>query len=131
MWFPHDLIAQLPERAATYAFGTFEAFHDAADPLFSLDALAGVVTFPSFHTAMGLIVLAMCRKTPLLLIPAAAGFALMICSALPLGGHYVIDLAAGAVVWAGWFRLSRLLERDPRPSFSLWPSASRIPSASS
>jgi membrane-associated phospholipid phosphatase len=129
VWFPSDLVARLPERAATYAFGTFETFHNTSDPLFSLDVLAGVVTFPSFHVAMGLIILAICRKLPLLLLPAGAGFALMICSTLPLGGHYVVDLVAGALLWLCWFGLSRLLERNLK-----WPlkaNAIRIPSASS
>jgi membrane-associated phospholipid phosphatase len=131
VWFPKELVARLPERSATYAFGTFEAFRNSADPLFSLDVLAGVVTFPSFHVAMGLIILAMCRKLPLLLIPAGHGFMLMICSTLPIGGHYVIDLVAGALLWACWFSLSRLLERDPHLKMARAAIVTRSRSASS
>lgn len=113
VWFSDELIARLPNGAARYAFEIFDTFHDSPRPLFHLHVLNGVVTFPSFHTVMGLIVLAMCRKQPLLFAAAAAWFFLMIASTLPLGGHYFVDLLGGFAVWTAWFATSRYIERQP------------------
>jgi membrane-associated phospholipid phosphatase len=116
VWFSDALVSRLPERAARYAFPTFDRFHGSTERLFRLDMLQGVVTFPSFHTIMGLILLAVCRGSMLLVIPAAAWFLLMMGATVPLGGHYVVDLVGGAVTWAAWFYLSvRIAARPQRP----------------
>jgi membrane-associated phospholipid phosphatase len=62
-----------------------------------VDRLPGLVTFPSFHTAAGvLLVLATWRS--LLFLPAT-GYALLMISSTPVyGGHYFVDLIAGTLV---------------------------------
>ena len=71
--------------------------------------LEGVVTFPSFHAITALLIAHAWRG-----LPGATLFkiwaALVIVSAVPIGGHYVIDLVVGAALWgvfaaiANWLR---------------------------
>lgn len=63
------------------------------DPL----RLQGLVTFPSFHTAGGIVIAAALWRTRWFW-PVAAYTALMIASTPIYGAHYVIDLIAGAAV---------------------------------
>lgn len=73
---------------------------------FSLDLsdLPGLVTFPSFHTAAGVILIASFWRTALFPLIFAYS-AIMIASTPVLGGHYFVDLIGGAaiaalVIWA-------------------------------
>ena len=59
----------------------------------------GLVAFPSFHTVMSLLVVFYSRKTALFW-PVAVLNVLMIPAILGQGAHYVIDVVAGAVVFA-------------------------------
>jgi membrane-associated phospholipid phosphatase len=91
-------------------FQHFQDFHDGSTAVLGLGSLGSCVTFPSFHTIMGLIVAAMWRKRILVFAPACAWLALMLFSTLPFGGHYVVDLIGGAAVWGFWFALSLRLQ---------------------
>ncbi|MCO5106593.1 MAG: phosphatase PAP2 family protein [Burkholderiaceae bacterium] len=59
--------------------------------------LPGLVTFPSFHTAAG-IVLAWSFRGSVLFWPAAGYSAAMIGSTPVFGAHYYVDLVAGAAI---------------------------------
>ena len=59
--------------------------------------LPGLVTFPSFHTAAGVLLAIAYWRTPAFLPVAAYSF-VMICSTPVFGGHYFIDILAGALV---------------------------------
>jgi membrane-associated phospholipid phosphatase len=59
--------------------------------------LPGLVTFPSFHTASGIILCVACWRT-IMFIPSTVYSSLMIASAPIFGGHYIVDLIAGALV---------------------------------
>jgi membrane-associated phospholipid phosphatase len=61
--------------------------------------LAGVATFPSFHTALALMTAAAWRNVPRIRVAMFAWQGLVIISTIPIGGHYVIDLIAGAACW--------------------------------
>ncbi|UVC16913.1 phosphatase PAP2 family protein [Mesorhizobium onobrychidis] len=58
----------------------------------------GLVTFPSYHTALGIIVVYALRDYRWLMWPIAVLNALMIIATLPEGGHHLIDVLAGAMV---------------------------------
>jgi membrane-associated phospholipid phosphatase len=113
VWAPPELMTALPDGWACYFWPSFDEFYRSAHPVLRLDALSGVISFPSFHTVMGLITLAMWRKRPAMLALASAWFLPMLASTVPVGGHYVVDVLAGAAVWAIWFTLSRAIERAP------------------
>jgi hypothetical protein len=60
-------------------------------------SMPGLLTFPSFHTAVGIIISASYRHTPLFW-PATVYAAVMISATPVFGGHYFIDLPAGAAI---------------------------------
>ncbi len=111
VWAPQALLDTLPAQAMRTFWPHFDEFYFGADPVLRLQAVDGVISFPSFHSVVGLLVLAMWRKRILTLIPAAAWLIVMLLATLPGGGHYVVDLLAGFAVWAAWFALSCRIER--------------------
>jgi membrane-associated phospholipid phosphatase len=80
-------------------------------PTLLLSDLPGLTTFPSFHTAMGLIVIWCARGSRLLFAPMLALNALMIASTPVFGSHYFIDILAGAALAAAAVLLLRRLDR--------------------
>jgi membrane-associated phospholipid phosphatase len=95
----------LPLGAGSYSAAEFKAFYWGTDLHVSRDDLAGIVVFPSFHTVMALIILqgfAASRMRWLALIVCS----LTIVSTVPMGGHYVVDLIGGFLVWLASFLLA-------------------------
>lgn len=117
-WLSADVLSQLPGGAARYFWPSFDQFYGGADAVLTLSAIDGVVSFPSFHTVMGLITVTLWRKSPVGFGLALAWFLQMMIGTIPLGGHYVADLIGGALIWAGWFaasqRVTALEGRPPR-----------------
>ena len=58
----------------------------------------GLVTFPSFHTSLAIITTYAVRGIKVVATPVAILNGIVIISTLPEGGHYLIDLIAGAVI---------------------------------
>jgi membrane-associated phospholipid phosphatase len=76
----------------------FHGVRDGSIRLLQPGHLTGVVTFPSFHAAAAILfgwAAAQLRRARLFFLPWNV---LMFASALLVGGHYLVDLAAGAVV---------------------------------
>ena len=89
----------------------FDEFYVGTAPVLRLRGIDGVISFPSFHTIVGLIVVCMWREKyrhlwagDRVVLLNAAGHPLM------NGGHYIVDLISGFVVWLIWFWLSRRFE---------------------
>ena len=112
VWASQDLFERLPDHAMRTFWPHFDEFYFGADPVLRLQVVDGVISFPSFHSVVGFLVLAMWRKRPLMLIPAVTWLSFMLLATLPGGGHYVVDLLAGFAVWAAWFALSRRIEQQ-------------------
>jgi membrane-associated phospholipid phosphatase len=91
--------AQLPPGSGVYHLDVLHALrsttHLHIDPL----DLHGLVTFPSFHTGMALMTAAAWRDDRYLRWPMFGWNGLVIVSTVPVGGHYLIDLVAGAFTW--------------------------------
>lgn len=115
MWAPQELLDRLPPVAMRSFWPHFDEFYFGADPVLRLQAIDGVISYPSFHCVVGFLVLAMWRENLWTLLAAGTWLAFMLLATLPGGGHYLIDLIAGFVVWAAWFALSRRIERGFRP----------------
>jgi hypothetical protein len=92
-------VAQLPGGAGRYAVKSFMDFRYAAEPLLSLGQASGVITFPSFHTVCALLIAQAWHGVRIVGAATKLLTAIIIFSCVPMGGHYVIDLAAGAAVW--------------------------------
>jgi hypothetical protein len=87
------------------------------DLTFSLAHLTGVVCFPSFHTAMAIIYTRALRGTGAVGWSVAAANAVMLLSIPFIGGHYLIDMIAGAgVVAVSVLIVSRFVKADGAPS---------------
>ncbi|MBZ7923452.1 phosphatase PAP2 family protein [Ensifer adhaerens] len=58
----------------------------------------GLVTFPSYHTAVGIMIIYSLRSLRWVAAPIAVLNAVMIVGTLPEGGHHLSDVVAGAIV---------------------------------
>lgn len=79
-------------------FPLFDAYAAGQVHTLVLDNLPGMTTFPSFHTAMGIILIYGSRTRPLMLSAAITYSALMIAGTPVFGCHYIIDVVAGATL---------------------------------
>jgi membrane-associated phospholipid phosphatase len=76
----------------------FEALRSGAMRAIDPAVIEGLVTFPSFHTALATITAWALWNTRWLALPALALNALVIVSTVPVGGHYFIDVFAGLAI---------------------------------
>lgn len=95
-----------------YHLQTLIALRTDPQHMLSLASLPGLTTFPSFHTATGVIAIWCARGRPMLFVPVLAVNATMIASTPVFGSHYLVDVLAGSCVVAmlilasRWHRLS-------------------------
>ena len=78
-----------------------------------LHMLEGVVSFPSFHTILGVIPIYALRDRRALMMAALAVNGTMIVSTMPVGGHHLIDVVAGAAVSLGAILVTRRYSTSP------------------
>lgn len=95
---PNSVMRAFPSGAGVYFLNTFHRFHSGAANSVALDDLNGVVTFPSFHAAMAVMVAWGLRRVPYVRVCAVLFALLIFPASLLRGGHYVIDLVGGATV---------------------------------
>lgn len=88
----------LPYGAGTYSVAEFAHFYSGSESLVRREDMNGIVCFPSFHTVMALAILQGFANSRLKWV-ALPWSALTIVSTVPMGGHYVIDLGGGVLVW--------------------------------
>ncbi|MBZ9992134.1 phosphatase PAP2 family protein [Mesorhizobium sp. BH1-1-5] len=79
--------------------------------------LVGLISFPSFHTSLGILIVFAVRRT-FLFWPAVLVNAAMIAATIPEGGHHFMDLIGGAVVAVISIGLIRWVGKKPTPSES-------------
>jgi membrane-associated phospholipid phosphatase len=95
---PRALFSHFSAEAGTWHVRLFEALRTQASPVFDLDEVRGLVQFPSFHTALAIITAYSIRSLPYAALPTALLNCIVIISTVPEGGHYLIDVIAGALV---------------------------------
>jgi membrane-associated phospholipid phosphatase len=78
----------------------FEALRAGTFKTLQLRELEGLITFPSFHVAGGLMVTWAFRRYRRMFLALAVLNALMIASTVLLGPHYAVDILASLVVFA-------------------------------
>ena len=64
----------------------------------NLARMEGLVTFPSFHTALALALAVSLRGVRYVFAPMAIYAAAVVISTVPIGGHYFIDTIGGALI---------------------------------
>jgi membrane-associated phospholipid phosphatase len=99
-WFrpSPDCFSNLSSEAGMWHHKVLVALRSGQRFTYLQSHVSGLVTFPSFHTVLGVITTYSVRRIrgvfPVLLVVNA----IMIVSTVPEGGHYVVDVVAGAVV---------------------------------
>jgi membrane-associated phospholipid phosphatase len=89
----------------------------------SLSRMEGLITFPSFHTTLAVLFVAALREHRVVLVIGAIVNGLMLLSIPSEGGHYLVDVLAGALVaavaiWAAARIEQRLSTTVPRAALS-------------
>ena len=74
---------------------------------FDVASLEGIVTFPSFHTSLAIMLIYAFRRTGFIGIAVAGINLLMLPAIPPIGCHYLVDMLAGAAVALGSIMLVR------------------------
>jgi membrane-associated phospholipid phosphatase len=102
---PH---AMFPDILQAPAWRFMEAMGPARDGSLRIleeSSLEGLINFPSFHAAAAVIYAWALWQVPYVRYPALVLNVLMFISSVPCGGHYIVDVIAGAAiaVSAIWF----------------------------
>jgi hypothetical protein len=100
------------------SIGDFARLRDGQLHDIDLRQLQGIISFPSFHTALGIIFPYVVRKRRYVLVPVALLNAMMIVAVPTEGGHYLVDVIAGAAVAAAAIWAAAAIEallNAPRP----------------
>jgi len=133
---PADAFASFTPRAGVWHFDELVKLRSGEPFVFSSTKSQGLVTFPSYHTALGIVITYALRGMPLLFPLIAVTNALMIVATLPEGGHYLVDVLAGAMIGVVSVMLVRFTVTMHYPSSvparlgrGLWPRGSRAPAA--
>ncbi|HEX8573936.1 MAG TPA: phosphatase PAP2 family protein [Allosphingosinicella sp.] len=106
-----ELFRTVPANLGAYHVDILDRLRTAAAPVLDLRHLPGLTTFPSFHTAMGVVVVWCSRGSRILFAPMLALNALMIASTPAFGSHYFVDILAGAALAAAAVLLLGRIER--------------------
>ena len=75
------------------------------------EKVEGIITFPSFHAALGVLFPYALRQIKWAFWPAMLVNGTMILSTPVVGGHYLVDVIAGVVVAAASILLLRSIRR--------------------
>jgi len=102
----------LPAGAGVYHLSAFDHLHAGTDPRFGIDDMSGLVTFPSFHTVLGLLIAQALAGTRFHLLGIVTSAAVIV-STIPIGGHYVTDILAGTLIWLVAAVIALRADRSP------------------
>ena len=94
----------------------FLDLRDNAMPVLDCRKIVGIVVCPSFHTALGVILIAIARSQRWILAGSVLLNGIMILSVLTEGSHYLIDLLSGAAVAIVSLRLTAWAKHGVYPS---------------
>lgn len=95
---PQGTFAVISGHPGAYHLEALIELRTAPHPSLNIFDLPGLVTFPSFHTAMGVIAIYCARYNLVLLLASTSINVVMIGSTPLFGSHYGIDVIGGVVV---------------------------------
>lgn len=99
---PPRLYASFAGAGEMWSFSReFALLRNGAISAVDLAAVQGIVSFPSFHTILAIITVYPLRETRWLMVAMMVLNGIMIVSTLPVGGHHLSDVLAGAVIAIG------------------------------
>lgn len=113
-----ELFGNYSAMGGMWTFGhTFNMLRDGSLSVIDLSALDGIVSFPSFHTVLGVLAIYAARDSRWLLAFILPVNATMIVSTMPVGGHHLADVLAGAgLTFAAILVVRRQKENVPAAS---------------
>jgi hypothetical protein len=85
-------------KAGVFFVEALRTVREAREVVLSFATLPGLASFPSFHTAISLLIVYACRDNIVALLLAAAGAGTILVATPVYGGHYFIDVVAGVVL---------------------------------
>ncbi|OKO79672.1 phosphatase PAP2 family protein [Bradyrhizobium sp. NAS96.2] len=94
---------------------TFAMLRDGSLSVVDMARVDGIVSFPSFHTMLGVMTIYAARDTRWLVVPVFIVNATMIVATMPVGGHHLADVLAGGGLTIAAILIAR---RSARPSVS-------------
>jgi membrane-associated phospholipid phosphatase len=95
---PQELFSNFSAKAGMWHYELLTALRTDATPVIDFAKAEGMITFPSFHTVLGIITAYALRDTRWVMIPVLLLNGTMIVATLPEGGHYLLDLIAGGAI---------------------------------
>jgi PAP2 superfamily len=104
-----ELFSGFSEAAGVWHYDLLLRLRLEPAPPFDLARIEGLVTFPSFHTALAILTTHAVRGFRYVFPPVALLNTLVIIATLPEGGHHLVDLIAGASIAVGVIALLRLI----------------------
>jgi membrane-associated phospholipid phosphatase len=104
----HELFDGFSSDAGMWHYEAFIMLRMEAAPVIELGHMKGLVTFPSFHTALAIITAYAFVGIRFIALPAAILNGIVIVSTLPEGGHFLVDVIAGAIIAVASIALVRL-----------------------
>jgi membrane-associated phospholipid phosphatase len=117
VWLAHGLKAdgaiQLPASATSWPI--FHGLRDGSYRLLVATGAEGIITFPSLHSALAVLLAAALWPVPVLRWIAVALNAVMLVSIPVDGGHYFIDIFAGVAIACLSLYAARRLIAGPTP----------------
>jgi membrane-associated phospholipid phosphatase len=105
----HARFANLPTLGRTTAEIVL-ALRDKTLGTIDFEAVNGIISFPSMHAAVAIIVPYVLRWNGWIFWPIAALDAVMLASAVPSGNHYLVDVIAGVAVGAMAIACGRVIQ---------------------
>lgn len=109
---PPELFENFTRQAGMWHYAELMKLRSGESFIYLADDSKGLVTFPSFHTVLGIIITYALRGYRWLFVPAAVVNSLMILATLPEGGHHLVDVLAGFLIALLGLTLVRSLERN-------------------
>lgn len=97
----------------------FEMLRAGTFKVIDLNAMQGLVSMPSVHTVMAILLCWAMRGTPLAFIVVPLNIAVLLSTPV-VGGHYISDVLAGAVLTAAAIAVRHRLEQKRADGSSEW-----------
>ena len=124
-----DAFINIAPKTGAYHLDHLSALRTDANHVIDLRNLPGLVTMPSFHTAMGIAAIYCTRRTWWLFLPSLVVNSVMIASTPVFGAHYGIDIIGGSLV--SWTAILAIRARHrgkamPRPLSQIFSDAPAV-----
>ena len=105
---PRALFDGFSPNAGMWHYKLFTELRTQTAIVLDFRHMEGLVTFPSFHTVLAIITAYAVRGIRFIAVPVAILNGIVIVSTVPEGGHFLVDVIAGAIIAVASIALVRL-----------------------